>query len=136
MRYQDLYIGQAAEFAKTITERAIAIFAELTGDFNALHMDEEVAAASRFEGRIAHGMLTASLISTMIGMHLPGPGCVYLGQTLRFTRPVRIGDAVTVRAEVVELIPERLRARLATVCRNQQGETVLEGEAMVMMLEA
>jgi 3-hydroxybutyryl-CoA dehydratase len=81
-------------------------------------------------------MLTASLLSTMIGMHLPGPGCVYLGQTLRFTSPVRIGDTVSVHAEVVELFPEKLRARLKTVCRNQRGETVLEGEAMAMMLES
>ena len=135
MRYEDLTLGQAAEFSKTVTETDVVLFAGITGDFNPLHIDEVTAAGSRFEGRIAHGMLTASLISTVIGMHLPGPGCVYLGQTLRFTRPVRIGDTVTVRAEVLELVPEKRRARLATTCRNQRGETVVDGEATVMVLE-
>jgi 3-hydroxybutyryl-CoA dehydratase len=133
MTFEEIRVGQAAEFAKTITEADVVLFAGVTGDFNPLHVNQVAAEASRFGGRIAHGMLTASLISTVIGMHLPGPGCVYLGQTLRFARPVRIGDTITARAEVVELIAAKRRLRLATICTNQDGETVLDGEATVLV---
>lgn len=135
MRFEDLVVGQSAEFTKTVTEADVVLYAGITGDFNPLHVDQTVAERSRFEGRIAHGMLTAGFISTVIGMKLPGTGTIYLGQTLRFTRPVRIGDTVTARAEVLELIPDKRRARLATVCTNQHGESVLEGEATVMVSE-
>ena len=95
--------------------------------------DEEVASRSQFGGRIAHGMLTAGLVSAAIASKLPGPGAIYLSQSLRFTRPVRIGDTVTVKLEVLELIAAKRRVRLATVCTNQNGETVMDGEATVMV---
>jgi 3-hydroxybutyryl-CoA dehydratase len=127
-------VGMAAEFAKTVTETDVVLFAGITGDLNPAHVDETAAARGRFGGRVAHGMLTASFISTVLAMRLPGPGTVYLQQTLCFTRPVRIGDTVTARAEVLELLPKR-RARLATTCRNQDGEVVVEGEAVVLLPE-
>ena len=131
--FDDLEVGQAAETAKTVTEADVTLFAGITGDFNPAHVNEEAARRGRFGGRIAHGMLTAGLVSAVLGTRLPGPGCIYVGQTLRFTRPVRIGDTVTARVEVTELRPEGRRVILATTCRNQEGETVLEGEAEVMV---
>ena len=131
--FDDLEVGQAAETAKTVTEADVTLFAGITGDFNPAHVDEEAARRGRFGGRIAHGMLTAGLVSAVLGTRLPGPGCIYVGQSLRFTRPVRIGDTVTARVEVTELRPEGRRVILATTCRNQEGETVLEGEAEVMV---
>jgi len=126
-------VGDAAELAKTVTESDIAQFAEVTGDFNPVHIDPVAAERSMFGGRIAHGMLSAGFISAVIAMRLPGPGSVYLSQSLRFTKPVRIGDTVTARVEVLEVIDAKRRVRLATTCRNQRGETVVEGEALVMM---
>jgi len=131
-RYEELKVGDAAEMAKTVTETDIALFAGVTGDFNPVHIDAVAAEQSMFGGRIAHGMLSAGFISAVLGMRLPGPGSIYLSQTLRFTKPVRIGDTITARVEVAELMPKR-RVRLTTTCRNQQGETVVEGEAVVMM---
>lgn len=133
--FEELEVGMAAERSKTVTEADVTLFAGLTGDFNPAHVDEEAARRGRFGGRIAHGMLTAGLLSAVLGTRLPGPGCIYVGQTLRFTRPVRIGDTVTARVEVAELRPEDRRVILATTCRNQEGETVLEGEAEVMVPE-
>ena len=133
MRFEELSPGQSAEFGKTITEADVVLFAGVTGDFNPVHVNAEVAERSRFGGRIAHGMLGAGLISAVLGTRLPGPGCIYLSQSLRFTAPVRIGDTVTARVEVVEVIAAKRRARLATVCRNQRGETVIEGEAVVLI---
>lgn len=130
----ELTPGQAAEFTKTVTETDVVLFAGITGDLNPAHVDEPAAARGRFGGRVAHGMLTASFISTVLAMRLPGPGTVYLQQTLRFTRPVRIGDTVTARAELLELLPKG-RARFATTCRNQDGQTVVEGEAVVLLPE-
>ncbi len=132
-RFEALAVGQAAELARTVTEADVARFAELTGDTNPAHTDRAWAEASRFGGLVAHGMLTAGIVSAVLGTRLPGPGAIYLSQTLRFVRPVRIGDTVTARAEVLELQPERRRARLATTCRNQSGETVLDGEALVLV---
>jgi len=132
-RIDELQVGQAAEMAKTVTEADIAMFAGVTGDFNPVHVDAVAAAQSRFGERIAHGMLSAGFISAVIAMRLPGPGSIYLSQSLRFTKPVRIGDTVTTRVEVVEVIAPKRRLRLATVCRNQNGETVVEGEAVVMV---
>ena len=132
-RIDELQVGQAAEMAKTVTEADIALFAGVTGDFNPVHVDAVAAAQSRFGERIAHGMLSAGFISAVIAMRLPGPGSIYLSQTLRFTKPVRIGDTVTTRVEVVEVIAPKRRLRLATVCRNQNGETVVEGEAVVLV---
>ena len=130
---ESIAVGDAVEAATQVTARAIELFAEATGDRNPVHLDEEIASRSQFGGRIAHGMLTAGLISAAIASKLPGPGSIYLGQTLRFTRPVRIGDTVTVRLEVLEVISAKRRMRLATLCTNQHGETVLDGEATVMV---
>jgi len=132
-RIDELQVGQAAEMAKTVTEADIALFAGVTGDFNPVHVDAVAAAQSRFGERIAHGMLSAGFISAVIAMRLPGPGSIYLSQSLRFTKPVRIGDTVTTRVEVVEVVAPKRRLRLATVCRNQNGETVVEGEAVVLV---
>jgi 3-hydroxybutyryl-CoA dehydratase len=131
MRFEELQVGNSAEFSKTITEADVVLFAGITGDFNPVHIDQQAAERSRFGGRIAHGMLTAGLISTVLGMRLPGPGAIYLTQSLRFTGPVMLGDTVTARAEVLELIPAKQRVRVATTCRKQTGETVLDGEALL-----
>ncbi len=125
--------GQRASFTKTLTDADAAAFADLSGDFNPLHMDAAFAARSRFGERIAHGMLTASLISTVLGMHLPGPGGIYVSQTLRFLRPVRFGDTVTAAAEVMAYDAERQRLTLRTTCANQRGELVLDGEAVLVV---
>jgi 3-hydroxybutyryl-CoA dehydratase len=132
MRFDELTVGMSAEHAKTVTEADVVLFAGISGDFNPVHVDAEAAAASRFGGRIAHGMLSAGFISAAIAMKLPGAGSIYLSQSLRFTKPVRIGDTVTARVEVAELLSKR-RVRLLTVCRNQHDETVLDGEATVMV---
>ena len=131
MYFEDLQVGQTAEFTKTVTETEVVLFAGITGDFNPAHVDEVTASASRFGGRIAHGMLSASLLCTVLGMRLPGPGTIHLEQQIRFQAPVRPGDTVTARAEVVEL-GERRRVRLRTWCTNQEGTVVLDGEALVM----
>ena len=133
MGIDELTVGASAEYAKTVSEADVMAFAEVTGDFNPVHVDEAAAARSPFGGRIAHGMLAAGLISATLAMKLPGPGTIYLGQTLRFTKPVRLGDTVTARVEVLEVIARRRRVRLATTCRNQDGELVLDGEATVMV---
>jgi len=128
-----LTVGMSAESAKTITEADVVLYAGVVGDFNPVHIDAEFAAKSRFGGRVAHGMLIAGLLSGVLAMKLPGPGVIYLGQTLRFTKPVLIGDTVTARVEVIEVIASKKRARLTTTCRNQRGETVIEGEATVLV---
>lgn len=133
MRIDEIATGMSAEHAKTVTEADVMQFAAITGDFNPVHVDAEAAARSRFGGRIAHGMLGAGLISAAIAMKLPGAGSIYLSQSLRFTKPVKIGETVTARVEVVEVITGKRRVRLATTCRNQLGETVLEGEALVLV---
>ena len=133
MRLDELAVGQWAEHAKSVTDADVVLFAGVTGDFNPVHVDAEAAARSMFGGRIAHGMLSAGLISAAIAMRLPGPGSIYLSQTLRFTKPVRIGDTVTARVEVLEVIAAKHRVRLATTCRNQHGEVVLDGEATVLV---
>ncbi|HEX6911170.1 MAG TPA: MaoC family dehydratase [Longimicrobium sp.] len=133
MYIDELAEGQSAEFSKTVTEADVVLFAGITGDLNPAHIDDVAASESRFGGRVAHGMLVASFISTVLGMRLPGPGTIYLSQSLRFTAPVRLGDTVTARVEVAELVPAKRRARLATTVRNQRGETVVEGEATVMV---
>jgi len=133
MKLEELQVGQSAEFAKTVSSEDVVLFAEITGDFNPVHLDEAAAAKSRFGGRIAHGMLTAGMISATLAGKLPGPGSVYLSQTLRFTAPVRIGDTVTTRVEVTELNVPKRHVKLSTVCRNQKGDTVVEGEALVLL---
>jgi 3-hydroxybutyryl-CoA dehydratase len=130
--FEDLAVGRTAEFTKTVTETDIVLFAGITGDFNPAHVDQVSAERSRFAGRIAHGMLTASFICPVLGMYLPGPGTIHLEQHLRFVQPVRIGDTVTAHVEVVE-VTERRRARLRTWCTNQDGQMVVDGEALVMV---
>jgi 3-hydroxybutyryl-CoA dehydratase len=133
MRFDELSVGQAVTLERTVTDGDVVAYAGITGDDNPVHLDEVVAAKSRFGGRIAHGMLSAGFISAAIGTRLPGPGSIYLGQTLKFTAPVRIGDTVTTRVEVLELVPEKRRVKLATRCTTQRGEMVIDGEALVMV---
>ena len=129
--FEDLQIGMSASTGKTITEADIAMFAEVSTDTNPVHMSEEAAAATPFHHRIAHGMLSAGLISAVLGNRLPGPGTIYMSQSLRFRAPVRIGDTVTATAEVTALDAVRRRATLKTTCR--VGDTVvIDGEALVM----
>ena len=124
-------VGQSAEMTKIITEEDVFLFAGITGDRNPVHISKEFAAKTRFGERIAHGMLTAGLLSAVIGMKLPGPGCLHVSQTLQFLAPVKIGDEITARAEIVEVISEK-RLKLRTQCINQRKEVVLEGEAMIV----
>ena len=125
-------VGQRASYTRPITADDISLFAALTGDCNPVHLDNEYAATTRFGHRIAHGMLSAAFISTVLGTKLPGPGTVYLAQSLKFKAPVRIGDTVTATCEVVSLDGEKKRATLRTVC-TVGGKPVVEGEALVMV---
>lgn len=128
---EDLKVGMTARFSKTITEADIVLFAGASGDNNAMHINEEFAQTTAFKGRIAHGMLTASVISAAIAGRLPGPGTVYLSQNLRFKAPVRPGDTVHASVTVKELFPEKRRVAMTTVCT--VGDTVvIDGEALVM----
>lgn len=129
---QELKVGQSDSFSKTITETDVYLFAGITGDLNPAHVDEEYAQNTRFGKRIAHGMLSAGLISNVLGTKLPGPGTIYLSQQVDFKAPVYFGDTVTAVVEVEELIPEKNRAILHTYCRNQEGVIVVEGKATVM----
>lgn len=130
--FEDLIIGQSESLMRTVMERDISLFAELSGDANPIHLCDRYAATTKFGQRIAHGMLTASLVSALLGTRLPGPGAVYLSQTLTFLAPVKIGDVVLARVEVVELVAERRRARLFCECV-VDGKAVLEGEAWVAL---
>lgn len=128
--FEDLSVGMTESYAKTVKSSDVVGFAEITGDRNPIHLSEHFAAKTPFKGRIAHGLYTASLISAVIGTRLPGPGAIYVSQTLKFLAPVKIGDTVEAIVEVAELIEARQRARL--VCRCKVGNTVvLEGEAIV-----
>ena len=129
--FEDLHVGQTASLGKTITEADLLLFAAVTTDTNPVHLDAEAAAKSVFKERVAHGMLSAGLISAVLGTRLPGPGTIYMGQTLRFRAPVRIGDTVRATAEVTALDPEKKRATLKTTC-TVGGKVVIEGEATVM----
>ncbi len=130
--FEDLSIGQSATFSKTVTEADILMFAGVSGDTNPVHLDAEYAATTPFKERIAHGMLSAGLISAVLGTKLPGPGAIYVGQTLKFKAPVKIGDTVTAKAEVIELDAAKKRAVFATTC-SIRGKTVVEGEATIMV---
>ncbi len=123
-------VGDTAEFTKLFTEEDVYLFAGISGDRNPVHVDKEFAGRTRFKERIVHGLLTAGTISAVIGMKLPGPGCLYLSQTFEFKAPVRIGDEITARVEVVEVISEK-RLRLRTQCFNQRKELVIDGEAVI-----
>jgi 3-hydroxybutyryl-CoA dehydratase len=124
-------VGDTAEFAKTVTETDIYLYAGITGDFNPAHVNEIYAKNTFFKTRIAHGMLTAGFISAIIANQLPGPGTIYLKQDLSFLAPVHIGDTITGRVEVIELNPEKNRVRLKTTCSNQDGVIVISGEGLV-----
>ncbi len=134
-KYSDLTMGQSAEVVHSITEEDIQKFGDLSGDFNPIHFNEEWAKKTMFGGRIAHGILTASYISAVIGMHLPGPGTVYMSQSMRFIAPVRIGDTITARVEVINLNNEKQRVTLKTTCTNQNDKVVLDGEALITFLK-
>ncbi len=129
--FEDLQPGMSTSFGKTITEADIVLFAGASGDNNAVHINEEFAQTTPFKGRIAHGMLTASVISAAIASRLPGPGTIYLGQNLRFKAPVRPGDTVHATVTVKEVMPEKRRVTLNTVC-TVAGKVVIDGEALVM----
>jgi 3-hydroxybutyryl-CoA dehydratase len=127
----ELNVGDRAEFTKTVSESDVYLYAGVTGDFNPAHINEPYAEKTFFKTRIAHGMLPAGFISAILGTRLPGPGTVYMGQTLKFRAPVLIGDTITASAEVVEIIADKNRVRLKTACENQDGVVVLDGEAVV-----
>jgi 3-hydroxybutyryl-CoA dehydratase len=130
--FEDLSVGQTASLAKTITEADILMFSAVSMDTNPVHIDAEAAKDSIFGERIAHGMLSASLISAVLGTRLPGPGSLYMRQSLRFAAPVKIGQTVTATVEVVSLNPDKKRATLKTTC-TVGGELVIEGEAYVQV---
>jgi 3-hydroxybutyryl-CoA dehydratase len=128
----ELKVGDSAKISKTITETDIENFARATGDFNPIHLDQAYAEKTIFKERIAHGLLSVGLLSSILGNILPGHGTIYLSQEVRFLAPVRIGDTITARVEVIELIPEKNRAKFKTTCINQDGKEVVEGTAWGM----
>jgi 3-hydroxybutyryl-CoA dehydratase len=127
----EIKIGDTDEFAKTVTESDIYLYAGVTGDFNPAHINEDYSKKTFFKTRIAHGMLSAGFISTVIGNKLPGAGSIYITQDLSFLAPVKIGDTITAKVEVVDVIDKKNRVRLKTTCFNQEGTQVLNGEAVV-----
>ena len=127
----EIKIGDQAEFAKTISEFDIYMFAGITGDFNPVHINEDYAKQTFFKTRIAHGIMTAGFISTLLGTQLPGPGSIYIKQDLKFLAPVKIGDTITARVEVVEILDKKRWVRLKTTCFNQDDTQVLDGEAII-----
>lgn len=132
MTIQEMELGSNASMSKTISESDVYLFAGITGDHNPAHINEAASSQTPFGGRIAHGILSAGLISAVLAMKLPGPGTIYLGQELRFTKPVRFGDTVTATCTVSDLTPEKNIAKLETICTNQKGEVVIKGMATVM----
>ena len=130
--FDEIELGECAALERTLSWRDIELFAVMSGDVNPAHVDEEYARTDRFHGIVAHGMWGASLISTLLGTRLPGPGTIYLEQTLRFRHPVAIGDTMTVSVTVVSKEPERQRVLLDCRCVNQRGETVIDGSARVL----
>ena len=132
MTIQEMKIGDHASVTKTVSETDVYLFAGITGDLNPAHTNEVAASKTMFKTRIAHGMLGAGFISAVLGMYLPGPGTIYMGQELKFTKPVHIGDTVTATATVEEIILENNRVILDTTVVNQDGEIVIKGKATVM----
>jgi 3-hydroxybutyryl-CoA dehydratase len=131
LAYEDIEIGDEASLSRTITEAHIVLYAGLTGDMNPVHVDAEQAAQSMFKERIAHGMLVAGLISAVLGTQLPGPNSIYLGQDLKFTAPVKIGDTVTALVTVTDKRDDKRIIKLRTTATNQRGQTVIDGNAVV-----
>lgn len=132
MTIQEMELGHCASTTKTVTETDVYLFAGITGDLNPAHTNEVSASQTPFGGRIAHGILGAGFISAVLGMKLPGPGTIYLGQELKFTKPVRIGDTVTATCTVNEILLEKNIVKFNTVCTNQRSEVVIKGTATVM----
>lgn len=128
--FEELQLGMTAVLGKTLTDADVLMFTGVSGDTNPLHQNREFARETQFGGPIVHGMLTASLLSALIGTRLPGPGCIYMDQSLKFTVPVRVGDTVTAKVEIIELDSVRPYAILKTSC-SVKGQTVLIGEARV-----
>jgi 3-hydroxybutyryl-CoA dehydratase len=128
----ELKIGDFAEWSRTVTDTDIDLFAKVTGDSNPVHLDQAYAEKTFFKGRIAHGLLSLGFISTVLGNTLPGHGTIYLSQEVKFLAPVRIGDTITARVEVIELLTNKNRVKFKTTCMNQDGKMVLEGNACVM----
>lgn len=128
----ELEIGQSASFTKTVTEADCYNYAGVSGDFNPAHINEAYAEKTFFKSRIAHGMLSAGFISAVLGTKLPGPGTIYMSQDLKFLKPVYFGDTITAECTVDEIIKEKNRVVLKTVCTNQKGEIVIDGKALVM----
>jgi 3-hydroxybutyryl-CoA dehydratase len=129
---QELSVGDSAELTRTITEEDIQLFARAIGDFNPVHLDEAYAQKTQFKGRIAHGALSLGFISAILGNIFPGHGTIYLSQEVKFLAPVRIGDTITAKVEVMELISEKNRVKLRTSCMNQEGKIVVDGTAWAM----
>ena len=132
MQFEDLKVGMKESVSKTITETDVILYAGITLDVNPAHLNEEHAKQTMFKHRIAHGMLTAGLVSAVLGTKLPGEGSIYMGQDLKFTAPVYFGDTITATAEIIELIPEKNRVILSTICTNQEDKVVLKGQATIM----
>ncbi|MBC7832106.1 MAG: MaoC family dehydratase [Hyphomicrobium sp.] len=130
--FEDLSVGQEASISNTVTADVIAAFAEVSGDRNPVHVDADYAAKTMFKERIAHGMLSAAYISAVFGMQLPGPGAIYISQTLNFKAPVKIGDTLVTTVKVAELVPEKKRAKFECVC-SVNGKPVVQGEAVLMV---
>ena len=130
--FEDLSVGQEASQSNTVTADIIGAFADVSGDRNPVHVDAEYAATTMFKERIAHGMLSAAYISAVFGMQLPGPGAIYISQTLNFKAPVKIGDTVVTTVKVAELVPEKKRAKFECVC-TVNGKPVVQGEAVLMV---
>jgi 3-hydroxybutyryl-CoA dehydratase len=128
----ELKVGDFAEWSRTVTEDDIELFATATGDFNPLHLDQAYAEKTFFKGRIAHGLLSVGLLSSILGNILPGHGTIYLSQEVKFLSPVRIGDTITAKVEVMELVPEKNRVKFRTSCINQEGKIVVDGTAWAM----
>ena len=127
-----LKVGDSAQISKKITETDVADFARVTGDFNPVHLDQAYAEKTIFKGRIAHAILSVGILSTILGTVLPGHGTIYLSQEVKFLAPVRIGDTITAKVEVMELIPEKNRVKFRTTCINQEGKIVVDGTAWAM----
>jgi len=130
--FKEISVGDTASFQKTITETDVYMYSGITGDINPAHINEEFMKTSMFKGRIVHGMLTAGLVSAVLGMRLPGPGTIYLGQTLEFTAPVRFGDTILAEVEVLKKTDKKKNVVLNTICTNQDGKVVLRGQATVL----
>ena len=131
--FEDIIVGMEASLRRAVQESDLIAFAGITGDYNPVHMDADYASGTMFKERISHGMLTASYMSAVFGMKLPGPGAIYISQTLNFRRPVKIGDSITATASVLEMFEAKNRVRFLCVCINDAGKPVVEGEAVLMV---